>query len=113
MNFEWNVYVEKFNERKIEPYNIFDNTSFLKDCAKAVKKAADKEEFSKLIHRELYYYYWCKCEWEVTIYGWPPREDFNARKVDVAKQVEINWERFIDYLWENRSDLTREAKKLK
>lgn len=113
MKLEWNVYINNFNRKEIEVYNIFQHTSFLQDCAKVAKKTEDREEFARLIHRELYYYYWSKCEWEILLYDWPPRDTFNALKVDVAKQVELNWDRFIDYLWDNKAELVKEAKKKK
>lgn len=113
MKFEWNVFVEDINGRKIKSFNIFDHYSFLQDCAKAAKFAESIEEFAFLVRRELHYYYWSKCEWEIILSSWPPSERGAARKVDVASQVELNWEHFIVYLWTNRAELIKEAKKRK
>jgi hypothetical protein len=111
MKLEWNVYTENVNRRKIEVFNIFDHVYFLRDCAKAAKKAETIEDFAKLVSRELHYYYWSKCEWEIILTSWPERQDFNNRKVDVCSQVMLNWDRFIQYLWDNRDELLREAEK--
>ena len=35
----------------------------------------------------------------------PDENRFRQKKVDVCQQVENNWDRFIDYVWENRKEL--------
>lgn len=51
------------------------------------------------------YYFWSKCEWEIIISGWPPRDDFNDAKIDVYDQVKLNWDKFVDYTWDHRKEL--------
>ena len=45
------------------------------------------------------YYFWSKCEWETIIYPWVG-DDKAAKKIDVFWQLENNWNRFVEYLWE-------------
>lgn len=105
---KWNVLYENFNKKKIESYNIFQNTAFTKDCLKACKKYTnDREKFLEEVKRSLMYYFWAKCEWEIIVTGWPQREGVEA-KIDVYDQVRMNWDRFADYIWENRKELKRE-----
>ena len=105
---EWNVYVGNFNAKKIETHNVFHHTRFTEDCHKAAKKFKDdKAAFAEEVRRSLMYYYWSKCEWEVVIEHWPPVQRFQSTKVDVYSQVMLNWDRFIDYLWENRKELEK------
>ena len=111
---EWNVYVGNFNAKKIETHNVFHHTGFVEDCRKAAKKFKDdKAAFAEEVRLSLMYYYWTKCEWEVIISHWPPMKgkgwDY-ALKIDVYGQVMMNWDRFIDYLWENRKELTKKVK---
>ena len=76
------------------------------------------------------YNFWSKCEWEVVITDWPTHitvEELNrlqkeldghtaaygnppyalsvdlrvAEKIDVYDQIMLNWDIFINYLWEN------------
>lgn len=97
---EWNVFIENFNRRRIEIFNIFKHISFKEDCDAAWKSYKNNfEEFAKDVKRSLMYYYWSKCEWEIVLSDFPPSALFNKEKVDVYKQVTINWDRFIDYLW--------------
>ena len=108
---EWNVWYENVNERKIEPYNVFKHYRFVEDCRKAAKKfAKDESGFSEAVKSSLMYYFWSKCEWEVIITSWPPgKKDAQGRdydiKIDVYDQVMMNFDKFIDYLWNNRGQL--------
>ena len=145
----WNVYVGDFNTGKIELYNIFNHHSFYNDCVKAKKKFKDdKEGFAEEVRRDLHYYFWAKCEWEIILDHWPdgeydqlrrdmtagefmqafPEDDkkyyllpnpenkitvkcypknnrFCEKKIDVCEQVMNNWDIFIDWLWDHRSEL--------
>ena len=109
---EWNVYVSNFNRKKIEVHNVFEHTRFLEDCKAAARKySKDKAAFAEAVRKDLMYYYWSKCEWEVIIDHWPPRSDVDCIKVDVYDQVVLNWDRFIDYVWEHAAELRRREKK--
>lgn len=103
---EWNVIYGNFNSKEIERFNIFDHHSFKDYCAKAAKKYQNsKDEFAEAVRKELMYYFWSKCEWEVVIQHWPQSDRLHDRKIDVYEQVRMNWEVFINYLWEHRDEL--------
>lgn len=104
----WNVFVGNFNSGKIESFNIFHHYSFVEDCLKNCKKNKnDKKEFEKTLRRDLMYYFWSKCEWEIIVSHWPPTENpkFKNEKIDVYDQVMLNWNEFVNYLWENKEKL--------
>lgn len=105
----WNVYVENVNKRCIETHNIFDHTKLVEDLKKARKQFKDdKAGFIEQLRRELMYYYWSKCEWEVIITSWPPTRPeygFEDMKIDVYEQVRLNWDIFSEYVWEHRKEL--------
>ena len=105
---EWNVYTYNCNARRVEPYNIFNHYSFIKDCQKALKEFKDdKGQFIESIRRSLMYYYWSKCEWEIVISDFPPHQDFSGKKVDVYDQIRMNWDSFVEYLWIHRDELKK------
>ena len=111
----WNVLYGNFNSGKIEVRNVFDHHGFLDGCRKAAKKhGKDRDAFEEYVRHELMYYYWSKCEWEVVVSHWPPSEQHSERftdiKIDVYDQVMMNWEHFIDYLWEHKYLLAGGAK---
>ena len=105
----WNVYVENVNGRKIVEHNIFNHYYFLDGCIKAAKKFKnDREKFEEAVKTELMYYYWSKCEWEIVITSWPERQNFEDVKIDVYDQVMMNWDIFIDWLWDHKKELKHE-----
>ena len=101
---EWNVYVSDFNSKKIETHNVFEHGRFWDDCCKNWKKnKADKEAFAEQLRRDLMYYYWSKCEWEVVVQSWPSGR--GEMKIDVYDQIMLNWDKFVDYVWECGKEL--------
>ena len=107
---EWNVYRISMHGKGIVQYNIFDHGRFRESCRKtAVQFYDDKETFKKDIESHLLYYFWSKCEYELYIAA-SLETDTVARKVDIYRQVMLNWDRFFDYVWENR-DLLKEKEK--
>jgi hypothetical protein len=131
----WNVFIERNGE--IFPVNIFEyNYNFIKDLLTAKKKYKDNfEEFANYTRNSLQYYYWAKCEYETVITSWPPyieNEELNrlnkektekiqkgenfyrvsvqlnvGYKIDIYTQVMMNWDRFINYIWNNKHLITK------
>lgn len=104
---EWNVYISDFNKKEIIVYNVFNHYSFIEDLKKIIKKYTDKKEFSEEVRKTLMYYYWSKCEWEIILEGWPQKPNFKDEKIDVYDQIILNWDKFINYVWENKSEIRK------
>ncbi len=100
---EWNVIVYDVNQCKMKVFNVFHHGGFRDDVAKHIKKCKTKEEFAEAVRKSLFYYYGSKCEWEIIISPLFDRKDTAAEKVDVYWQVRNNWERFVDYIWNNKN----------
>ena len=95
----WNVFVSNFNDDVPESFNIFDHHSFSEGCNRIFTECKhDKATFAEEVKHELMYYYWSKYEWETVIKKFGT--DGKERKIDVYEQVMLNWDRFVDYLWE-------------
>lgn len=124
----WNVFREDINSREIEVFNIFCHGSFSEDVTKLKKKKLSREEFAKELKSISMYYFWCKSEHEVVITSWPPYidskeldrlnteyEEHNqkwgrypyrmdvrldvGKKIDIYQQLSLNWENFVDYVY--------------
>ena len=97
----WNVYRYNMNSRKTEVFNIFNHSSFC-EMVKKLKKCKDitKAEFAEELRTILMRYYWCKCEWEIAISGLFQVDADHAEKIDIYSQVRLNWNTFVDYVWE-------------
>lgn len=102
----WNVYIGNHNRNEIAVYNVFAHGGFVGDCIAAAKKCKnDKAVFADELNKSLMYYYWSKCEWETVLSLWPPRDDCHDRKIDVYDQIKMNWDHFVNYVWDNREEL--------
>ena len=84
---EWNVIWYDFNGRKISTYNILSHSKFIEDVKKDAKEdygeqLPDYEEFKERVKKELQYYFWCKCEYEVIVSAWPPNNNIEEKKIN-------------------------------
>ena len=105
------AYEHDFNRNVIRPFNVFDHGSFLEDCKKNAKKnAKDYEAFCERLRRDLMYWFWSKCEWEIIISPWVSKVVDCSIKVDVYDQVMMNWKQFCDYTWSHAVILRRREK---
>lgn len=128
MNLVWNVMNEDANAKAIIAFNVFAHHSFLKEVEGAIEEDISRSAFERKIHKAAQYYFWSKSEYEVVVTSWPPYIDtekefsrlidekarqeasgWNVKylnvqpvvfeKIDIYAQLELNWDRFIDYLW--------------
>ena len=99
---EWNVYYYSMNERKIKQFNIFNHSNFKNEVIDLIGKIKDRDEFSEEIKKVLFYYFGFKAEYEVVISPWCGGNDKDGIKVDIYSQVMLNWDKFVDYVWNYR-----------
>ena len=102
VDLEWNVFVHDVNKRKIKVFNIFNHKRYKQEIVELLNHRDDYtlEEFKEKVKSSTMYYYWCKCEWEILIAPWVGDFDKEFVKIDVYKQLEMNWNHYIKYLWE-------------
>ena len=134
----YNVYFEDFNARQIVTYNIFRHSAFYEALINTKKKyKEDFEGFADAVKKALMHCFWSKSEYEIILTSWPPYVEADAidkvvkerdehikqynnfyrniiklevaEKVDIYDQVLLNWDIFIEYLWNHR-DLIRAKK---
>lgn len=98
MNLEWNVYYYDINKSRLETFNIFNHRGFKNAIKEIRKKYYSMEEFKKAVKSELMYYFWSKAEWEIIISDWFGKQV--EKKIDVYDQVMLNWDRFIEWLYD-------------
>ena len=97
----WNVYIYDYTSDSIVSYNIFEHSGFLYNIKEASKRFKTKSGFAIELKHNLRYYFWCKYEYEVIIAEYTIGDGAKS-KVDVFSQVMLNWNVFVDYVWENR-----------
>lgn len=101
---EWNVFYYDINRNKITTYNIFRYGRFNKYVEKAFETSKTKEEFAKILRRELMYYFWSKAEWELVIeldednhiflIPWCGCRNPEEVKIDVTNDTSFDWSGF-------------------
>ena len=101
---EWNVFYYDFNRKKIDTYNIFEHGGFVTYVKKSINECKNKDEFAEQLKTELLYYFWSKAEWEVLLSPWIGDEKV-TKKIDVYDQVMLNFNGFLDYVWEHKKDI--------
>lgn len=121
-NMIWNVYRYDINKREIVIYNVFKHYSFSQDIQKLLKKKISREEFVDELKSSTMYYFWSKSEHEVVMTEFPPyidREEIDrivsekdehpyrtyvnletCEKIDIYGQLNLNWEQFVQYVWQ-------------
>lgn len=101
VDLEWNVFVHDINKRQMKIFNVFNHGRYRQEIIELLNRKDDYtlEEFREKVKLSTMYYYWCKCEWEILIAPWVGNFDKESVKIDVYKQLEINWNHYIKYLW--------------
>ena len=104
---ESNVYIGDINKRRITTFNVFEHYSFYKDLKKEIKIYKNIEEFSDRLRRIVMYYFWSKCEYEIILTCWPSWDKFKEEKIDVYSQLDLNWDKFVNYIWDNKKEILK------
>lgn len=99
---KWNVYYHDFNAQKIIKWNVFNHGTFKKEVDTLLKEKIDKDGFSEKLKREVMYYFWSKCEYEIILSPWIGRAD--VTKIDIYDQIMMNFGSFVDYCWLFKED---------
>jgi len=99
---KWNVYNYNTNRREMEVFDIFKHRRFSVDVDENLKKCTDKADFAEKLKSDLMYYFWSKSEYEIFVSSWTGRNGDDETKIDVYKQVMLNWDVFLDYVWSHK-----------
>lgn len=102
---EWNVYFADINKSRILILNIFKHQGFYNSLQNELKNINDKYEFEKILRNNCLYYFCAKCEFEIILTCCPEWDRFHKDTVSIYDQLTINWDKFVDYIWENRLNL--------
>lgn len=97
---KWNVWIDDVNTRDLKQFNIFSHSRYNEDIReymyKYIKKQISKDTFIEGIRKTTLYYFWGKIEYEIIIS--PVIGDYYNKKTDIKEQIELNWDKYIDYL---------------
>lgn len=102
VELEWNVFVHDINKHQMRIFNVFNHGRYRQEIIELLNHKDDYtlEEFREKVKLSTMYYYWRKCEWEILTAPLIGNFDKESVKIDVYKQLEMNWNHYIKYLWE-------------
>lgn len=98
LNLNWNVYIKL--KGQIEMFNIFTEKMFMKKFQSLVKEDLTFTKFSIKL-RALIHESFCNKK-DYTVYVTAKDADIQDVEYSVYKQVMMNWESFIQYVWNNK-----------
>lgn len=104
-NLSWYVYRQDANSGKIELWDIFEHWRFRQDIIELLKRLDEntvRADFAKDVKSNLMYYFWSKAEYEIILKNWIGKDC--EVKIDVYDQVMLNFDKFIDYLYEHKKE---------
>ena len=97
VKLSWKVLNHDFNSDKIINYDIFCKSSS-EEIAKRIKreKISSLEEFKESMKRMWMHDYWSKAECEIMVSGLFTRVE--PTKIDIWRQIEMNFDLIIEYI---------------
>lgn len=100
----WNVYNYDINKRAITTFDVFKHGSFKSDVDECLKSHDDISEFSKQLRQTVMHYFAHRAEYEIVISAWPPYNGTESERIDIAGQLMMNWNTFVNYVWSFKTD---------
>lgn len=103
---EWYVYYYNINKSEMTTFNILAHYGFRRSIEQAVRKYKKRDEFVEQLRKELQHFFWSKSEYEIIISPWVGGDrEKESKKIDVYQQVMLNFDKFADYVWENKKSV--------
>lgn len=100
VKLEWYVLMWNSNTKKVVNYNVLDNELIQILHKEIVKKKTitNYEQLKEKIKRWCMYYYWSKCECEISVGGMFAKYPDEYEKIDAWRQIEMNLDRMCEYI---------------
>ena len=96
---KWNTII--YDNGKIKYFNIFRNILFREAIEQIFRTPEQsREDIEEQVKKKAQWQFWGRCEYEIILSEWPSSPKDNSYKLDVFEQLEANWERFIDYIYD-------------
>jgi hypothetical protein len=70
--------------------------------ARDLKRDLSRNDFARHLRSHLFCFFCSKCEYEVLISPWTGNKEKGTIKIDIFDQVMMNFDIFVDYVWNSR-----------
>lgn len=102
---EYRVVIWNFSTDRVEHYNIMPYL-YRRLEEKRKKKQITLEDLTlerlkEFIDNESKYQFWARCEYEVILSSWPPRENGRKHKMDVYEQIHMNLDNIAKLMYDD------------
>lgn len=102
---EYRVILWNFNTDRVEHYDImpylYRRLEEKRKKKQIVLKDLTLERLKEFIDTESKYQFWARCEYEVILSSWPPRENGRRHKMDVYEQIHMNLDNIAKLMYDD------------
>lgn len=102
---EYRVITWDFSTDRVEHYDImpylYRRLEEKRKKRQIVLKDLTLEKLKEFIDAESMYQFWARCEYEVILSSWPPRENGHRHKMDVYEQIHMNLDNIAKLMYDD------------
>lgn len=96
----WNFSADRVEHYDIMPY-LYRRLEEKRKKRQIVLKDLTLEKLKEFIDDESKYQFWARCEYEVILSSWPPRENGRKHKMDVYEQIHMNLDNIAKLMYDD------------
>lgn len=102
---EYRVITWDFSTDRVEHYDImpylYRRLEEKRKKRQITLKDLTLEKLKEFIDAESKYQFWARCEYEVILSSWPPRENGRRHKMDVYEQIHMNLDNIAKLMYDD------------
>lgn len=102
---EYRVITWDFSTDRVEHYDImpylYRRLEEKRKKRQIILKDLTFEKLKKFIDDESKYQFWARCQYEVILSSWPPRENGRKHKMDVYEQIHMNLDNIAKLMYDD------------
>ncbi len=96
----WNFSTDRVEHYDIMPY-LYRRLEEKRKKRQIVLKDLTLEKLKEFIDNESKYQFWARCQYEVILSSWPPRENGRKHKMDVYEQIHMNLDNIAKLMYDD------------
>lgn len=96
----WNFSTDRVEHYDIMPY-LYRKLEEKRKKKQITLKDLTLERLKEFIDNESKYQFWARCEYEVILSSWPPRENGHEHKMDVYEQIHMNLDNIAKLMYDD------------
>ena len=99
-DYEWSVISYDRERQLVVPYNVFENEKLCAELTHLFSiPDATLEELKDDLFEIVRQIFYCRCDYEVWVFGYPHSMRDDGDLIDIFDQLTINFDRFAEYVY--------------